>query len=95
MFIYKIVDVLLMAFKDSFYYDDYHNDDYFNEYEDLDTFGSINEPSFNDVIFGCGFAVLKQISIQLLSLLAINIVYRLIRQTCEHQLLHITINQFY
>ena len=69
-----------MAYKDSFYYDEFDYDGY---HESLD-YESEDEhlPSFGDVL-GCGFSVSKQISFQLLCLLCVNFVYRLIRQSSE------------
>lgn len=69
-----------MAYKDSFYYDEF---DYDNYHESLD-YDSEDEhlPSFSDVLF-CGFSITKQIFIQLLCLLCVNFVYRLIRQSSK------------
>lgn len=69
-----------MAYKGSLYYDEFDYDDY---QESLD-YDAHDEPSpdFGDII-NCGFSVSKQISIQLLSLLVVNFVYRLVRQAGE------------
>lgn len=68
-----------MAYKGSFYYDDYdldHYDDSFEySYDD-------QLPSFElSDILSCGSTVLKQILKQISYLLVINLIYRLIRQT--------------
>lgn len=70
-----------MANKGSFYYDqdydldsDYHNS-FEYAYED-------NLPGFDlSQVFSCGFMVLTQLTTQFLYLFAINLVYRVIRQT--------------
>lgn len=69
-----------MAYRGDFYYDEFDYDDY---QESLD-YDAHDEPSpeFGDVL-SCGIAVSKQISIQLLSLLLVNFLYRLVRQSSE------------
>lgn len=69
-----------MAYKGSFYYDEFDYDEY-QESLDYDTHDE-HLPEFSDVL-SCGFSVSKQISIQLLSLLVVNFVYRLVRQAGE------------
>jgi hypothetical protein len=69
-----------MAYKGAFYYDEFDYDDY---QESLDYDAPEEQmPNLGDVL-NCCFSVAKQISIQLLSLLAVNFVYRLIRQSSE------------
>lgn len=69
-----------MAYKGSFYYDEF---DYGNYQDSLD-YETDDEhlPTFVDVL-SCGISVLKQISFQLLCLLSVNFLYRLIRQSSE------------
>lgn len=70
-----------MAYKSSFYYDD--GFDYDSYQDSLDYDGQAEHlPTFGDVV-NCGFAVDKQISIQLLCLLCVNFIYRLIRRSSE------------
>lgn len=69
-----------MAYKGSFYYDEYDLDNYEDSFEySYDE----NLPSLDigEVFFNCAFTILRQISQQLLYLIAINFIYRLIRQT--------------
>jgi hypothetical protein len=69
-----------MTYKGSFYYDeDYELDDNYQNsfeyaYEDNSAF-DLNQ------VFSCGFMVLKQLTTQFLYLFAINLAYRVIRQT--------------
>jgi hypothetical protein len=67
-----------MAYQGSLYYDDYEN---YHDSLDYET-DEEHSMSFSDVI-DCGFAVSKQVSVQLLCLLSINFVYRLIRKSSE------------
>lgn len=70
-----------MAYKSSFYYDEF---DYGNDQESLDYEQEFEEPLPNlSDVFQCGISVSRQISMQLLSLLCVNFVYRGIRQTSE------------
>lgn len=77
---FNVADLSVMAYKGSFYYDEF---DYENYPESLE-YDTDNEqlPSFSDVLF-CGFSVSKQIALQLLCLLCVNFIYRLIRQSSE------------
>lgn len=70
-----------MAYKGALYYDEFDYDDEYQESLDYDTHDE-HLPDLGDVL-NCGFSVSKQISIQLLSLLVVNFVYRLIRQASE------------
>lgn len=69
-----------MAYKGSFYYDEF---DYGNYPESLD-YDSYEEhlPTLSDV-FNCGVSVSRQIVVQLLCLLSINILYRVIRNASK------------
>lgn len=69
-----------MAYKGAFYYDELDYD--YQESFDYDALNDEHLPDFGDVL-NCGFSVFKQISVQLLSLLVVNFVYRLIRQASE------------
>lgn len=69
-----------MAYRGDYYYDDLDYDGY-QESLDYDTHDE-HLPEFGDVL-SCGIAVSKQISIQLLSLLLVNFVYRFVRQSSE------------
>lgn len=70
-----------MAYKSSFYYDD--GFDYDSYQDSLDYDGQAEHlPTIVDVV-NCGFAVGKQISIQLMCLLCVNFIYRLIRRSSE------------
>lgn len=69
-----------MAYKGSFYYDEF---DYGNYPETLEYDGYEEHlPSLGDV-FNCGVSVSRQIAVQLLCLLGINFVYRAIRHASE------------
>lgn len=69
-----------MAYKGAYFYDEFDYDDY-QESLDYDSHDE-HKPDFSDVL-SCGIAVSKQITIQLLSLLLVNFLYRLIRQSSE------------
>lgn len=68
-----------MAYKGSYYYDDdydYQGDEDFQYiYDDNISISDLNQ------VLGCGFMVLKQIIKQFFYLFAINLAYRVIRQT--------------
>lgn len=69
-----------MAYKSSFYYDEFD----YGDYQELD-YDTYDEPSPTaSDIFNCGVSVSKQIALQLLSLLCVNFVYRVIRQASEY-----------
>jgi hypothetical protein len=75
----KCGDIEAMAYKGSVYYDDYDLD----SYNDFDySYDDVQKNSFGiEEVFNCGITVLKQISNQLFYVLAINLLYRVIRQT--------------
>lgn len=76
-----------MAYRGSFYYDDYDYENYpetFVDYEQraYDEIGDQETPQLSDVLV-CGVSVSHQIATQLLILLCVNLIYRFVRQSSK------------
>jgi hypothetical protein len=79
-----------MAYRGSFYYDDYDYENYpetLVDYEQRthDEIGDQETPQLSDVLV-CGVSVSHQIATQLLILLCVNLIYRFIRQSSKFKI---------
>lgn len=81
-----------MAYRGSFYYDDYDYENYPDDeslvdYEHNSVYDEIDDDQRGDTdldeALACSAAVSHQIATQLLILLCVNLVYRLVRQSSE------------